>query len=105
MLPGFLEAQNAFKDSMIHEVCNSHYLSQFAAFFIVARAKRSVVKSCLFVFKRYLAITFGVCQEIRRREGFSFSSSKEEKNEGGRAQAEATRSPSPRTVHTGVVDI
>ena len=28
------------------EFCNSHYLSQFAAFFIVARAKRSVVKSC-----------------------------------------------------------
>ncbi len=29
--------------------CNSHYVSHFAAFFIVARAKRSVVKSC-FVF-------------------------------------------------------
>ena len=49
VLPGFPGAQNAFKDSMIHEVCNSHYLSQFAAFFIVARAKRSVVKSCLLV--------------------------------------------------------
>ena len=32
------------------EFCNSHYVSHFAAFFIVARAKRSVVKSCfLFV--------------------------------------------------------
>ena len=29
------------------EFCNSHYLSQFAAFFIDARAKRSVVKSCI----------------------------------------------------------
>src|ERR1700756_3314238 len=32
------------------ESCNSHYLSHFAAFFIVARAKRSVVKSCLYFF-------------------------------------------------------
>lgn len=29
------------------EFCNSHYVSQFAAFFIDARAKRSTVKSCL----------------------------------------------------------
>ena len=28
------------------EFCNSHYLSHFAAFFIDARAKRSVVESC-----------------------------------------------------------
>lgn len=41
-LPG---AQGAFKDSMIH-FCNSHYLSQFAAFFIDGRTKRSVAKSC-----------------------------------------------------------
>ena len=40
-LPG---AQGAFKDSMIH-FCNSHYLSQFAAFFIDGRTKRSVAKS------------------------------------------------------------
>ena len=26
----------AFKDSMIHCICNSHYLSHFAAFFIDA---------------------------------------------------------------------
>ena len=43
---GYHKAQYAFKDSMIHEFCNSHYVSHFAAFFIVARAKRSVVKSC-----------------------------------------------------------
>ena len=43
-LPG---AQGAFKDSMIH-FCNSHYLSQFAAFFIDGRTKRSVAKSCFF---------------------------------------------------------
>jgi hypothetical protein len=41
------EVQSAFKDWMIHEECRSHYVSQFAAFFIVARAKRSIVKSCL----------------------------------------------------------
>ena len=35
----------AFKDSMIHCICNSHYLSHFAAFFIDARTKRSVVES------------------------------------------------------------
>ena len=39
-------AQFAFKDSMIHWSCNSHYVSHFAAFFIDARAKRSTVKSC-----------------------------------------------------------
>ena len=47
MLPGIPESAicvQKFDDSLI---CNSHYLSQFATFFIVARAKRSVVKSCL----------------------------------------------------------
>ena len=29
------------------DFCNSHYVSQLAAFFIDARAKRSTVKSCL----------------------------------------------------------
>ena len=29
------------------EFCNSHYVSHFAAFFIVARAKISIVESCL----------------------------------------------------------
>ena len=32
-----------FDDSL--EFCNSHYLSHFAAFFIDARTKRSVVES------------------------------------------------------------
>ena len=39
-------AQSAFKDSMVHIICNSHYVSHFAAFFIVAGAKISVVESC-----------------------------------------------------------
>ena len=34
-----------FDDSLTS--CNSHYVSHFAAFFIVARAKISVVESCL----------------------------------------------------------
>ena len=38
-------AQCAFKDSMLHGSCNSHYVSQFAAFFIDARTKRSGVES------------------------------------------------------------
>ena len=36
-----------FDDSL--KICNSHYLSHFAAFFIDARAKRSVVESCTLV--------------------------------------------------------
>ena len=40
-------AQFAFKDSMIHIICNSHYVSHFAAFFIDTGAKISVVESCL----------------------------------------------------------
>ena len=41
----YQRAQCAFKDSMLHGSCNSHYVSQFAAFFIDARTKRSVVES------------------------------------------------------------
>jgi hypothetical protein len=44
-MPPSREAQCAFKDSMIHEFCDSHYISRFAAFFIDARAKRSFVES------------------------------------------------------------
>lgn len=40
------EAPCAFKDLMTHVFCVSHYVSHFAAFFIVARAKISVAKSC-----------------------------------------------------------
>lgn len=39
----------AFKDLMFTELCVSHYVSHFAAFFIVARTKISVVKSCEYV--------------------------------------------------------
>jgi len=43
-------AQFAFKDSMVHIICNSHYVSHFAAFFIVTGTKISVVESCLWFF-------------------------------------------------------
>jgi hypothetical protein len=49
-MPPSREAQCAFKDSMIHKFCDSHYISRFAAFFIDARAKRSFVES----FKSFL---------------------------------------------------
>ncbi len=45
----FQTAQYAFKDLMIHGSCDSHYVSHFAAFFIVARAERSIAKSCVFI--------------------------------------------------------
>ena len=49
-------AQFAFKDSMIHIICNSHYVSHFAAFFIDTGAKISVVESCLwFLWRRWTA--------------------------------------------------
>ena len=48
--PGCPGAQFAFKNSMIRWFCNSHYVSQLAAFFIDARAKRSTVKSCQMFF-------------------------------------------------------
>src|SRR4051812_17605273 len=37
--------QGAFKDSLFLKNCMSQYFSHLAAFFIVARAKRSIVKS------------------------------------------------------------
>jgi len=36
------------------DVCNSHYVSHLAAFFIVQRAKISIVESCAYVFLQYL---------------------------------------------------
>ena len=39
------------------EFCNSHYVSHFAAFFIVARAKISVVESC-FGFESHIVAIF-----------------------------------------------
>ena len=45
-----LQVPSAFKNSMTHRCCKSHYVSHFTAFFIVARAKRSIVKSFGFNF-------------------------------------------------------
>ena len=39
------EAQGAFKNLMTHWSCDSHYVSHFAAFFIVVGAKTSVAES------------------------------------------------------------
>lgn len=47
--PASRQAQGAFKNSMTHEACTSHHVSQFAAFFIDARAKRSIAKSRIWV--------------------------------------------------------
>jgi hypothetical protein len=50
------------------EFCNSHYLSHFAAFFIDARAKRSVAESCIIYCIKLHSIptvTLGVCEERR----------------------------------------
>eukprot|EP00737_Agarophyton_chilense_P000017 gb/GEZJ01000024.1/.p2 GENE.gb/GEZJ01000024.1/~~gb/GEZJ01000024.1/.p2 ORF type:complete len:117 (+),score=2.93 gb/GEZJ01000024.1/:4258-4608(+) len=43
---GYPRAQLAFKNLMIHEFCNSHYVSQFATFFIDVGAETSTVTSC-----------------------------------------------------------
>ena len=55
------------------EFCNSHYVSHFAAFFIVARAKISVVESCLWLdaaarptaFQFFRLVWFGVDVGLR----------------------------------------
>jgi hypothetical protein len=46
-IPRSARCVQRFDDSL--EICNSHYLSQFAAFFIDARAKRSIAESCIVV--------------------------------------------------------
>ena len=62
-----------FDDS--HTSCNSHYVSHFAAFFIVARAKISVVEGCIWLrvqfIKKWSPLTdfstnFKVCIEVRK---------------------------------------
>ena len=51
MLSGISQERNLrSKIWWFTEFCNSHYVSHFAAFFIVARTKISVAKSCFFVF-------------------------------------------------------
>ena len=42
-IPRSARCVQRFDDSL--KICNSHYISQFAAFFIDARAKRSVAES------------------------------------------------------------
>src|SRR6201999_3778304 len=49
-IPRSARCVQRFDDSL--KICNSHYLSHFAAFFIDARAKRSVVESCYKVKRR-----------------------------------------------------
>ena len=45
--------QRAFKNSMIHEFCNSQYVSQFAVFFIDVGAESSTATHCrLVLYKR-----------------------------------------------------
>src|SRR5258708_22068765 len=44
-IPRSARCVQGFVDSL--KICNSHYLSHFAAFFIDARAKRSVAESCI----------------------------------------------------------
>ena len=44
-IPRSARCVQRFDDS--RKICNSHYLSRFAAFFIDARAKRSVAESCI----------------------------------------------------------
>ena len=51
MLRAFISQRNMrSKIRWFTEFCNSHYVSQFAAFFIDARAQRSTVKSCHIIF-------------------------------------------------------
>ena len=52
-----------FDDSL--KICNSHYLSHFAAFFIDARAKRSVVESCISLSTLVKAKTWITFKEYR----------------------------------------
>ena len=51
-----------FDDSL--EFCNSHYLSHFAAFFIDARTKRSVVESFAFNLIMDLDIRHDLCRVL-----------------------------------------
>jgi hypothetical protein len=50
------EVQVAFKDLMTRGFCNSHYVSHFAAFFIVVGAKTSIAESFGFIIVPFLYI-------------------------------------------------
>ena len=51
------------------EFCNSHYVSHFAAFFIDARTKRSVVESC---FKQIIKIICLIVQKKFHKDDILF---------------------------------
>ena len=68
--PGCPGAQFAFKNSMIRWFCNSHYVSQLAAFFIDARAKRSTVKSCQMFFSFGSSLPNTQLRIIRKETSF-----------------------------------
>ena len=60
------------------EFCNSHYVSHFAAFFIVARAKISVVESCLHWWTAIVdgsrvsfMVCFGCANKVAQLSGFT----------------------------------
>ncbi len=50
------EAQGAFKNLMTHWSCDSHYVSHFAAFFIVVGAKTSVAESVMDILVNKLTV-------------------------------------------------
>ena len=62
-IPRSARCVQRFDDSL--KICNSHYLSQFAAFFIDARAKRSVAESCILFVTFYGHTTIGCDREHR----------------------------------------
>ena len=63
------------------EFCNSHYLSHFAAFFIDARAKRSVAESCMYFYNIKFDIPKQHSRDCKRNMDLESSPSiKEPKN-------------------------
>ena len=79
------------------EFCNSHYLSHFAAFFIDARAKRSVVESCISLIWDILQDNAVVCK-INEDEGLSYYIVVAAPACTGRSSTSMTR------VHSGCLD-
>ena len=47
-------------------ICNSHYVSHFAAFFIDARAKRSIAESCLYFLFTFLLYPTLYCSQEKK---------------------------------------
>src|SRR6266849_4830200 len=66
-IPRSARCVQRFDDSL--KICNSHYLSQFAAFFIDARTKRSVVES--FSIFHFLAWAHGPSDDDRNIRDFA----------------------------------